>query len=322
MPGNKCPKISIIIPIYNAERYLRNCIESVLSQSFKDFELLLINDGSTDSCGQICDKYATKDDRVSVFYTKNQGVSSARNFGLNKAKGEWIYFADSDDIVLEHAFENMMHHISNYVDYVIGGYKVYNEEEDCVYKVEKERNVLITKKEAIMEMFAPIDYRYQGYLWNKLFKLSVIRAFSLSFKPNIKFNEDRLFNVEYLCKITGKVYYSTIPIYKYYERSTSAMSSLLQRFNPHFITDLYAFVEMKKALNDISIEREIIKAHNTEMLYSFGRFVTMMQQFNLLDKKLLIESNMLLLKGIGRKQVIQFYCKKLHRKIHKILRHE
>lgn len=91
------PQISIIVPVYNTEKYLHRCIKSILSQSFTDFELLLINDGSTDNSGGICDEYSTKDPRIRVFNKTNGGVSAARNLGLENAKGEWITFIDSDD---------------------------------------------------------------------------------------------------------------------------------------------------------------------------------------------------------------------------------
>ena len=91
------PKISVIVPVYKAEKYLHRCVDSILSQTFTDFELILVNDGSPDNCGAICDEYAQKDNRVRVFHKENGGVSSARNLGLDNAKGEWITFVDSDD---------------------------------------------------------------------------------------------------------------------------------------------------------------------------------------------------------------------------------
>ena len=98
------PKISIIVPVYNAERYLHRCIDSILAQTFRDFELLLIDDGSKDNSGYICDEYAEKDERVKVWHKENGGVSSARNVGLDNARGEWVTFADSDDWLESNAF--------------------------------------------------------------------------------------------------------------------------------------------------------------------------------------------------------------------------
>lgn len=89
--------ISVIVPVYNVERYLARCIESILSQTYTDFELLLIDDGSKDKSGSICDEYALKDSRIRVFHKPNGGVSSARNVGLDNARGQWVAFCDSDD---------------------------------------------------------------------------------------------------------------------------------------------------------------------------------------------------------------------------------
>lgn len=91
------PKISIIVPVYNVEKYLRKCIDSILNQTFKDFELILIDDGSTDESGKICDEYNLKDNRIKVIHKENGGLSSARNAGLDIAQGEYIGFVDSDD---------------------------------------------------------------------------------------------------------------------------------------------------------------------------------------------------------------------------------
>ena len=101
---NNNPKISIIVPVYNVEQYLRRCIDSILNQSFADFELLLIDDGSKDKSGAICDEYAAKDSRIRVFHKENGGVSSARNIGLENARGEWLSFIDGDDVITEGYF--------------------------------------------------------------------------------------------------------------------------------------------------------------------------------------------------------------------------
>ena len=99
------PEITIIVPVYNTESFLHKCINSILSQSYTNFELLLINDGSSDKSGEICDKFALKDDRIKVFHKKNGGVSSSRNLGINNAQGKWIMFIDSDDEITHNCLE-------------------------------------------------------------------------------------------------------------------------------------------------------------------------------------------------------------------------
>lgn len=116
------PKISIIVPVYNTEKYISNCIESILKQKEKDFELLLIDDGSKDQSGRICDTYATKDDRIKVIHKKNGGVSSARNLGIDHAKGEMIFFIDSDDTVGPDYLKNL--EIIDDEDFVQSGVKI------------------------------------------------------------------------------------------------------------------------------------------------------------------------------------------------------
>lgn len=99
--------VSIIVPIYNVEQYISKCIESILAQTYRDFELILVDDGSTDMCGKICDEYAKQDSRVHVIHQENKGVSAARNAGISLAKGEYIMFVDSDDFITENMLEKM-----------------------------------------------------------------------------------------------------------------------------------------------------------------------------------------------------------------------
>ena len=121
------PKISVIIPVYNAESTLRRCVDSVLAQTFTDFECLLINDGSKDRSGEICDEYAAGDSRIRVFHKENGGVSSARNLGLDNATGEWIAFVDSDDWVGEKYLESFSEYLD--ADLIISGFQSVNKNE-------------------------------------------------------------------------------------------------------------------------------------------------------------------------------------------------
>ena len=312
------PKISIIVPVYNTEKYLRQCVDSILNQSFKDFELLLIDDGSKDASGTICDEYATKDKRVRVWHQENQGVSVARNVGLEHAQGEWIYFPDSDDIIVEDAFETMIKMVSDSVDYVMCGYEVYDENGNCTYAITERNQRVITREEALVEMFAPTDYRYQGYLWNKLFRASIIKDNHLRFVKGIKFNEDRLYDVEYLCRIKGNVVYSTTPVYQYIERSNSAMSSLTQRFNPYFLTDLDAFVKMGDALRAGRYSKKIMDAHADSMHYSVCRYYSMCHQFSSTSTDKLWKVETRFIKGVGLKKYIHYRTEKVKRKINKL----
>ena len=181
----KIPLVSIIVPVYKAEKWLHRCVDSILAQTMEDFELLLIDDGSPDSSGEICDEYAAKDSRVRVFHKENGGVSSARNLGLDNAQGEWISFVDADDWVEIDYLAGLIEKLD--VDFITGGLKdtlgnVYKEESQCFYNDE------------IGDFFrlhnADIFIRST---WGKLVRYKVIKENSLRFDEKIRFGEDAFF---------------------------------------------------------------------------------------------------------------------------------
>lgn len=188
-------KISIIIPIYNSEKYLRECLDSVIAQTYSDFEALLINDGSKDSSGNICDEYAAKDTRFRVFHKANGGVSSARNLGLQHAKGEWVSFVDSDDRLNEKYIEEL-HNSTIYdsVDLVVQGYTAIG--------VEKQRKVSFgndrVSSSDYEKLFEEKEIFKYGYPFSKLFKNRIIRENKLRFPELYSFAEDLSFFLVYL----------------------------------------------------------------------------------------------------------------------------
>lgn len=118
----KQPKISVVVPIYNAEKFLSSCVDSILSQTFKDFELLLVDDGSPDNSGAICDEYAKTDSRIRVFHIPNSGANRAREWGVNKGNSEYITFVDSDDSLPPTALQDLYALTSDKYDIIIGSY--------------------------------------------------------------------------------------------------------------------------------------------------------------------------------------------------------
>lgn len=254
------PLLSIIIPVYNTELYLQKCLDSILTQSYNDFELLLVDDGSKDKSGVICDEYAKRDIRVHVFHKENRGVSSARNMGIEKSKGEWLYFVDSDDILNPNTLSAIIDQDLCQYDLVMAGYNVYSEDGSMQFESKTLIQKEMSKEQALMEMYTPTDCPYQGYLWCKFFRGSVIKQNRLLFDENIYFNEDRLFIVKYIAACTRNIFYSTIPIYKYFTRESGAMASLRKTYNPKFVTDFDAFVLMKKIIFNISTDNLLRKA--------------------------------------------------------------
>lgn len=207
------PKISVIVPVYNTEKYLNRCIDSILAQTFTDFELLLIDDGSKDSSGTICDEYAAKDARVRVFHKENGGVSSARNLGLDNAKGEWIAFVDSDDWVKDRYLSAFISKCDDSTQMMIQGIEI-------VGKHGKEINIPFLPSIAFLDSIVLMSrYGCLGHTPTKLFKKSIIDSINIRFNLNYTFCEDEHFVLMYLSIINQiivvkeKNYYYEMPTY-------------------------------------------------------------------------------------------------------------
>lgn len=207
----KKPTISVIVPIYNVEIYLHRCIDSILIQTFTDFELLLIDDGSTDSSGNICDEYALKDSRIRVFHQKNGGVSSARNKGLCECIGEWVQFIDSDDWIEPYAFQTLIDAIDNGTDMVLSDYYVNIGNRQTLMRQDVGNDLLQSM----------LDKKVGGYLWNKLFRRCLVVDSEISFNHNLTFCEDLIFVIE-LCLLRRLcVVNNAHPAYHYCLRKNS-----------------------------------------------------------------------------------------------------
>ena len=249
------PMVSVIVPVYKVEAYLHACIDSILAQTFKDFELLLVDDGSPDRCGEICDEYARRDARVRVFHQSNAGVSAARNVGLEHARGEWVAFVDSDDTYFPNALDFMMGLTNERIDFVEAGYVVYYESGE-IFSAEREPICQSMDKVGLLElMYDNERFGYQGYVWNKVLRRSVIKRDGLRFAEDITFNEDRLFGVQFLCAMEGDGVFSTTPVYRYVLRTEGAMQRLSQEFNPLFFSDLLAFERMYRCIEPLGNTR-------------------------------------------------------------------
>ena len=206
------PCISIIVPIYNTESYLRRCIESVLSQTFTDFELLLIDDGSTDRSGSICDEYARMDNRVRVFHKENGGVSSARNLGLDNTRGEWIAFVDSDDWVKADYLKNMLRHTEEDVDMVIAHEELHRQNGEVEKRNHPERRITEAN---FADFFIDNGIHWKFAPWGNLYRRRIIQEHRLSFREDVRFGEDALFNYGYILRV-GAIYTANDTDYCYF----------------------------------------------------------------------------------------------------------
>lgn len=243
------PEVSIIIPVYNVEKYLHKCLDSVVNQTFVDFEVILINDGSSDRSGLICDEYVLKDNRIKVVHQINQGVSVARNIGIKLATGKYVYFIDSDDWILpntiqevyskiiEHDVDLVVTHCRAFCDddQVYSYYKILDKYYDACIKLDGKYNVV-----SIIN-----DFRVA--VWSKLYKKSIIDQYNLCFDKGL-INEDNSWQWYYGTKI--KAYYFLS--YPFYQRLVRGGSIIINRkVNKHKVLDILyiarnAYYHLKK----------------------------------------------------------------------------
>jgi glycosyltransferase involved in cell wall biosynthesis len=233
--NNKKPLVSVIIPIYNSEKYVSKCIESIINQSYENIEILLINDGSTDKSSEICDAYGIKDDRVKVIHKQNEGVSSARNLGIDEANGEYVSFVDSDDWLVPMAFENIVNCIiMEQVDAVIFEYFVENYIGNKIHNTYTELYGPMNSEKAIETTISPVN----RFVWSKVFSRDIIG--NTRFDTTIHFGEDTLFTALVMDK-ANSVYYLSRPLYHYFQSENSATRI---GFNPRVFSGVEAYRQL------------------------------------------------------------------------------
>ena len=229
--------ISIIVPAYKVEPYIRKCVESIICQTYRQIEVILVDDGSPDNCGVICDEYAQKDDRITVIHKKNGGLSSARNAGLDIATGEYLMFVDGDDWVEPEFCKTALKLAEkNDVQMVSFGYNMVFANADGTLTCKKKRlsppEGFMDASEAVRHMIQH-DYVMNNHVWNKLYKRSLW--------GDARFEEGRVWEdqgVTYLMAIkAGKVYVSNTVLYNYIQRNNSIMGSMM--VSPKAITDIF-----------------------------------------------------------------------------------
>lgn len=271
---NQSPKISVIVPVYNVQKYLSRCIDSILFQTFTDFELLLIDDGSQDNSGKICDEYAKKDTRIRVFHKKNGGVSSARNLGLDNASGKWISFVDADDFLEQDYFPDDL--LANESWDVIqvprsrGSYfHTYNKDFMCINR---------------SEVIKFLHKNFYFECWGRFINSKILSE--KRFDETIKIGEDLLFFVSIFNQISTYYVKSTGGRYIYSINNTSAMSmnsdATSIELNANLIIDkLWSIIKTEKNTLAIVIlissylniriykRRELVKLYKTIGFYDF-----------------------------------------------------
>lgn len=227
MSVDTVPLISVIVPVYNAEKNLKRCVDSILQQTFANFELLLVDDGSKDSSGDICDSFAQIDSRVKVFHKVNEGASSARNVGIENAKGEYICFVDSDDYVDEEYLSEFFVDALKEDRYTFVLQSLIYEINGIAIKQPTFKKGLYTEKN-FSELFYLNNISLNGYPFCKLYNTELIQKNNIRFNNEIHFGEDLLLMIHYL-SLTKKVYLSDKSHYYY----VSTTDSLSKKYNSY-----------------------------------------------------------------------------------------
>lgn len=217
------PLITIIVPVYNIEDYIGKCLDSLLKQSYRNLEIIIIDDGSTDGSGVICDQYVKIDKRVKIIHQKNSGVSEARNLGIQCAQGEYLIFVDGDDYVSNNYVRVLINGILNNnvglycADYFLDNGKI------TLHSLNNKSELILDQTEGINMLHQSSGF--QGYLWNKIFVREIIIENKLKFQSGVKIWEDMLFCLQYM-KCINKIGYIKYPIYFYVQRAGSAVNDV------------------------------------------------------------------------------------------------
>lgn len=311
-------RFSIIVPVYNVELYIDRCLESIVSQDFSDYEVLLIDDGSTDSSSNICDKYAAMHNNFLVFHKENGGVSSARNLGLLSAKGEYIIFIDPDDYIEKNSLflidKEILANKSDLIIYGTAKHIIQDGTEKMVNNYDYNESVIINTGHNLGWKKYILSKRLIFNVCSEAFKRSIIKDNSIVFPP-IKNGEDAFFSFNYL-NYVNKI--SIIPYTLYHYMHIIGDSSATQRYYPEYINERNQV--LSQALKFINFDKQL-------SVYLYNDYVNLLHYFiiktlfhkdnkmNLLEKRHFVKK---LMNSKEVKEAIKFSIKKKMNMVYKI----
>lgn len=266
-------KVSIIVPIYNAEKYLEECIASITDQTYKNLQIILVNDGSKDKSWKICQELEKSDDRITALTQKNSGVSVARNKGMNISTGRWVMFVDPDDVVDVNIVERLINKVDEGTDIVACSCYGFNEKEKIVAHFFKSDRIFKNNKNDLYLQLFDSNYGQSttaftaiGVPWGKIYRREFIEKNSLRFDPKLRRMQDNVFNM-YAFNMSRKIYYLDEPLYFYrLEHINNYVSKHFQDFEKIFLPVIEAKYTCLKSqqLDTVSViyKAYIIEAAN------------------------------------------------------------
>lgn len=256
--------LSIIIPIYNSQQYLSQCIDSILGQDLSDIEIILIDDGSSDNSGSICDNYANTNKCIKVFHTPNKGVSHARNIGISKSSGVYISFIDSDDFVTKDYISTIRNNIHN-VDLLFFSNNRLLEDGSIIGQYHANVNCVNRETTEILLLKLKryyTQYEYFGFTWNKCFKSDIIKKNNIQFVEGLQLREDEVFTNQY-CQHIVSCKFIQKDIYFYREKQTTGLTNCIKTDN-----DWLILCKNLDATTDKIKNEQLIK-HEKNRIYNF-----------------------------------------------------
>lgn len=304
----KQEKISVIIPIYNVENFLPRCLDSIINSNYQNLEIILVDDGSTDSCSQICEEYKEKDSRIKVIHKSNGGLSDARNKGIDIATGKYISFVDSDDVVDEDMFSYLLNLlIDNKCDISVCNYTTFSTMEPPQTKTNKLDNPRIYSREEALNILLKGKISHSDYAWNKLYKKELFK--------NIRYPRGR--KMEDI-GTTYKLYYKAKNIvigdsikYFYYQRKNSILglnNYEIYKDNLELSIERYNFLKDNKVkINFVQYQKDII--NKIIELYKNSKTENQHKYFydNSYDKIFIKLFDLKMLKGEHLKKIVRYY---------------
>lgn len=278
-------KVTIVVPVYNAEQYLSKCINSLTNQTYSDIEIILINDGSNDSSGEICDNAAFTDKRIRVIHKNNQGVSSARNIGIDMALGKFICFVDSDDYIDKNMIEDLYNKIADESsDFVLCGHRSLYSQTGSIIE-HSPLSFSGSAKEFFSNIESFIDSESIQGPCGKLFRLSIVNENCINFPAEMSFGEDTMFVYKYLSKCIN---ISTIPkcYYNYVKINQNSLSTVIRSDKIDVFLKLYDELDILLVGFGINNKAMIHRKICTSAMYCLGEVYGTEEK---IDKKIRIK---------------------------------
>lgn len=296
---------SIIVPVYNTEKYVVECLKSIIGQSYSNFEIIIIDDGSTDSSLNICKRFESFDKRIRLFQQENMGVSAARNRGLKEAKGDYVIFVDSDDYCSPRMLEIILPYLNK--DYLItfGYKKIYKRKTIGFFSDTCELDDLISINEAII-----MNNNIGGHICNKVFSLDKIRAKEIYFDTSIHHSEDMIFTLEYV-KTCKKLVNISMILYSYRMRKSSASFSSVMKQNTQLL-DVFM-----RIISNYGTSQRIMDYMEYQYLLKYWKSE---KKGNGDDGIIKNEREILSRNHLSFKKKIEYYCVQKHYRFYTFLR--